>query len=98
MSQSTKIYVGNLSYSVTDNDLRRLFEQHGEVTDVKVVTDRETGRSKGFGFVTFETAEAAKAAIEGQNGVEFDGRRMSVDVARESTAGGGRRVGGGNRW
>jgi len=77
-----KLYVGNLSFETTDNDLRDLFAQHGTVTDVAILTDRETGRSRGFGFVTMGDATAANAAISALNGKEVSGRALTVNEAR----------------
>jgi RNA recognition motif-containing protein len=87
-----KLYVGNLSYQFTDGDLRRLFEPHGTVASAQVVMDRETGRSKGFGFVEMGSDREAQAAIEELNGQEQDGRRLTVNEARPRTekSGGGR--------
>ncbi|MBI2521220.1 MAG: RNA-binding protein [Bdellovibrio sp.] len=90
----TKLYVGNLSYSTTDQGLTDLFSQAGTVTSAKVVTDRETGRSKGFGFVEMSTDEEAQAAVEKFNGQELEGRQLKVDEARPATNGGGPRGGG----
>ena len=92
-----KLYVGNLSYSATEDTIRSLFEKHGKVDSVSVITDRDTGRSKGFGFVEMPNdAEAAKA-IAGLNGKEIDGRPLTVNEARpkadRGSGGGGR-----NRW
>ncbi|MGE3180564.1 MAG: RNA recognition motif domain-containing protein [Phycisphaerae bacterium] len=92
-----KLYVGNLSYSVTDSDLQGLFSEHGSVQSAQVVTDRDTGRSKGFGFVEMGSSEEAQAAIAAMNGVEHEGRALTVNEAkpRESRSGGG--GGGGGR-
>ena len=76
------IFVGNLAYSTMDHDLRQLFEQYGVVDTINVITDRDTGRSKGFGFVEMPETQAAKAAIQGLNGTELDGRAMTVDEAK----------------
>ncbi|EDR27150.1 cold-inducible RNA-binding protein, putative [Entamoeba dispar SAW760] len=78
----TRLYIGSLAYSVTDESLRAAFEKFGTVTDCKVVTDRESQRSKGFGFVTFEKDEDAKKAIEEMNEQELEGRRIKVDVSK----------------
>jgi RNA recognition motif-containing protein len=78
-----KIYVGNLSYGTTDESLRSLFASHGEVESVAVITDRDTGRSKGFGFIEMRDEEAAKAAISALDGYELDGRRIRVNEANE---------------
>jgi cold-inducible RNA-binding protein len=101
-----KLYVGNLSWSTTDEGLRSAFERFGEVTDAKVITDRETGRSRGFGFVTFSQAEQALAAVSGMDGTQLDGRNIKVSEAEDKgprTGGGGRSGGGGysgnrDRW
>ena len=77
-----KLYVGNLAYGVTDSDLHNLFEPHGTVQSAQVIMDRETNRSKGFGFVEMETGEQAQAAIDALNGQESDGRRLTVNEAR----------------
>jgi RNA recognition motif-containing protein len=79
------IYVGNLSYSTTDDTLRTLFEQHGEVSSAKVVENRETGRSRGFGFVEMPNDEEARAAIEAINDTEFEGRTLKINEARPRT-------------
>jgi len=79
------IYVGNLSYSTTDDTLRALFEQHGEVSSAKVVENRETGRSRGFGFVEMPNDEEARAAIEAVNDTEFEGRTLKINEARPRT-------------
>jgi cold-inducible RNA-binding protein len=94
-----KIYVGNLSYSVTEQQLSEYFSKFGEVTDVKVITDRATGRSKGFAFVTFASNNAVNTAVEKANGEEFEGRRLKVNVAKdgERSGGGGGHNGGGGR-
>ena len=80
---STNIYVGNLTFNTTSSDLENLFAPHGEVTKAVVITDRDTGRSRGFGFVEMGTAEAAKAAIDDLNGKNVDGRDLTVNVAKE---------------
>lgn len=86
---STKIYVGNLPYSVTDSSLQSNFAEFGGVSSAKVMTDRETGRSKGFGFVEMASAEVAQAAIEALHGMSVDGRTIVVNLARPREAGGG---------
>ena len=83
------IYVGNLSFDVDDGSLRTAFEAHGEVTSAQVIKDRETGRSRGFGFVEMPSAEQAKAAIAGLNGTELQGRTLNVNEARPRTGGTG---------
>lgn len=93
-----KLYVGNLSYSTTDEDLRALFAQAGPVVSATVITDRATGRSKGFGFVEMETTQAAQDAINRFNNTEFQQRSISVNEARpprERTFDGGNGGGGG---
>jgi RNA recognition motif-containing protein len=96
---NTKMYVGNLSYNATDAEIRELFEAHGSVTDVFIVKDRESGRPRGFAFVSMETPEQMNAAIEALNGEEFDGRALQINEARpreERPQGGGpRKFGGG---
>ena len=86
---STKIYVGNLPYSVTDSSLQSNFAEFGSVSSARVMMDRETGRSKGFGFVEMASAEVAQAAITGLNGMSVDGRSIVVNLARPREAGGG---------
>lgn len=76
------IFVGNLSYSATDQDLRQLFEQYGVVDKVNIITDRETGRSRGFGFVEMSDSRAAKAAIEALQGTQLAGRPLTVNEAK----------------
>ncbi len=76
------IYIGNLGYDVTDNELQAAFEAYGEVDSAKVIMDRDTGRSKGFGFVEMSDRDEALAAIEGLNGTELGGRNVSVNEAR----------------
>jgi len=90
-----KIYVGNLSFQTTEDALSALFQEHGEIEEVAVVTDRDTGRSRGFGFVTMPDSDAANAAIEAINGTELDGRTLNVNEARPRPSGGGGRGGGG---
>lgn len=76
------IFVGNLAFSTTDHDLRQLFEPYGVVDKCQVVTDRETGRSRGFGFVEMPDSNAAKAAIDGLHGTQFSGRPLTVNEAK----------------
>ncbi len=92
-----KLYVGNLSYSIRDEDLQQQFAEFGTLVSAKVMMDRETGRSKGFGFVEMSSADEAQAAIRGLNGQALDGRPLTVNVARprEERSGGG--FGGGRR-
>lgn len=82
MNQNTKLYVGNLSYSVTTDELKAMFSQFGNVTDAIVLVDKFSGRSKGFGFVTFETVEQAEAAVTGLNETDQGGRKLVVSFAR----------------
>ncbi|HEY1892427.1 MAG TPA: RNA-binding protein [Steroidobacteraceae bacterium] len=90
----TKIYVGNLPFSATESEVRELFAQHGTVESVSLITDRDTGRPRGFGFVEMARADAAKA-IQNLNGKELGGRALRVNEAQERTGGGG--GGGGGR-
>src|SRR5262245_15422550 len=90
-----KLYVGNLSYSVTDSELAKMFEPHGSVESAQVIMDRDTGRSKGFGFVEMKSDQEAQAAIAAMNGKEAGGRALVVNEARPKTEGGGRGHGGG---
>ena len=102
---AAKLYVGNLPYSVTEAKLEEHFSQHGKVVSARIITDKFSGRSKGFGFVEMESAEQAERAISALNGAEFEGRTIVVSEARpqeprDSRSGGG---GGGrpprqNRW
>jgi RNA recognition motif-containing protein len=93
-----RLYVGNLSYSVSSSDLEKLFATFGTVTSAQVVADRESGRSKGFGFVEMGTDEEAQAAIRGLNGQSQDGRPLTVNEARpREERGGGGGGGGGYR-
>jgi len=82
---STNLYVGNLSYDTTEDTLRTLFAEFGEIESVNVITDRYTGRPRGFGFVEMATQEAAEAAIGGLNGKSVDGREIKVDKAKPRT-------------
>ena len=77
-----KLYVGNLTYGVTDADLQRMFEAYGAVRSAQIIMDRDTGRSKGFGFVEMDSGEQAQAAIDAFNGEEVNGRRLTVNEAR----------------
>ena len=76
------IFVGNLAFSTTDHDLRQLFESYGDVDKIHVITDRETGRSKGFGFIEMPDSATANAAIQGLHGQELDGRALTVNEAK----------------
>ena len=100
-----KLYVGGLSWNTDNDGLRQAFERFGDVEDVRVVTDRETGRSRGFGFVTFNSSQAAQAAISEMDGTELDGRNIKVNEAEDKPRGGGGggdrhrgHGGGGGRW
>jgi RNA recognition motif-containing protein len=94
-----KLYVGNLSYDTSDSKLQEMFEEYGSVQSAQVIMDRDTGRSKGFGFVEMGSDEEARAAINGLNGKEVGGRALTVNEARprEERGGGGRSGGGGGR-
>ena len=109
----TKLFVGGLSFSTTDDGLRATFEPFGEVTEAKVITDRDSGRSRGFGFVTFSEDSPARKAIAEMDGTELDGRNIKVNEAEEKSGrgggggrgghggggfGGGRGGDRGNRW
>ena len=98
---NTKLYVGNLAYTITENQLQDLFAQHGSVNEVNLMLDRATGRPRGFAFVTMATSEAAQAAIQALNGKEVEGRALTVNEARpreERSGGGGGRGGGGGGY
>ncbi len=94
-----KIYVGNLAYGVSSSDLQQMFEPHGTVQSAQVIMDRDSGRSKGFGFVEMDNEQEAQAAIAALNGKEIDGRTLTVNEARprEERSGGGGGGGGGGR-
>ena len=96
---ATKLYVGNLAYGMTDTDLQNLFETHGAVRSAQVIMDRDTGRSKGFGFVEMNDANQAQAAITALNGQEINGRALTVNEARprEDRGGAPRGYASGNR-
>ena len=93
---SNKLFVGNLSFNTTENQLRDAFGAFGVISEVNLMMDRETGRPRGFGFITMNTAEEAQAAIQGLSGKSVDGRELTVNIAkpREERSGGG---GGGGR-
>ena len=102
-----KLFVGGLSWDTTDDGLRQAFASFGEITEAKVITDRDTGRSRGFGFVTFTQEEDAKKAISQMDGTSLDGKNIKVNEAQEKSPRGGGRSGGGfgggrgggrNRW
>jgi cold-inducible RNA-binding protein len=95
---ASKLYVGNLAYGVTDSDLQTMFAPFGTVQSAQVIMDRDTGRSKGFGFVEMSNGNEATAAINGLNGKEVDGRQLTVNEAKpREERGGGRSGGGGGR-
>lgn len=98
---NTKMYVGNLSFDATQEDLEGLFSAHGTVSDVFILKDRESGRPRGFAFVSMETPEEMNAAIEALNNEEFMGRNLNINEARpreeRGGGGGGRSFGGGGR-
>src|SRR6516225_4362384 len=83
-----KLYVGNLGYGVTDSDLSKMFEAHGTVESAQVIMDRDTGRSKGFGFVEMKTEQEAQAAMTALNGKDAGGRALTVNEAKPRTEGG----------
>jgi len=96
-----RLYVGNLSFTTTELELREVFGQYGTVTETKMVTDRETGRPRGFAFIEMATEQDAKQAIDELNGRELGGRALTVNEAQERSGGGGHRSGGGGgrgRW
>ena len=102
-----KLFVGGLSWDTTDEGLRQAFASYGEITEAKVITDRDTGRSRGFGFVTFAQDDDAKTAISKVDGTSLDGKTIKVNEAQEKSPRGGGRSGGGfgggrgsgrNRW
>jgi RNA recognition motif-containing protein len=92
---NSKLYVGNMSFNTSEDELRTTFGQFGAVTDVYVAMDKMTGRPRGFAFVTMGTPEEAKTAIEKLNGVDLGGRALTVNEARPKEEGGGRSFGGG---
>ena len=96
MSQQNKLYVGNLPFSVDESQLRGVFAQYGEISELALIMDRDTGRPKGFGFITFANQQAAEKALE-QNGKDLGGRALRVNIATDKprTGGGG---GGRARW
>src|SRR6202012_420016 len=101
---STKLFVGNLSFNTTENDLQEAFAAHGQVVEANLMMDRMTGRSRGFAFITYSTPDEAQKAIAAMNGAQLDGRALTVNIARpkeDRPAGGGggggrREFGGGN--
>jgi cold-inducible RNA-binding protein len=96
---SNKLFVGNLSFNTTENDLQDMFAAHGTVVEANLMVDRVSGRPRGFGFVTMGSPEEAQKAIEALNGASVDGRNLTVNVARprEERSGGGGGGGGGSR-
>ena len=93
-----KLYVGNLGYGVTDSDLTKMFEPHGTVESAQIIMDRDTGRSKGFGFVEMKTEQEAQAAITALNGQDSGGRALTVNEAKPRTEGGRGGSRGGGRY
>ena len=96
---NNKLFVGNLSFNTTENDLQDAFAAHGTVLEANLMMDRDTGRARGFGFVTMGTDEEAQKALTAMNGASLDGRNLTVNVARprEERSGGGGRSSGGHR-
>jgi RNA recognition motif-containing protein len=94
---SKKLFVGGLAWATTDQSLQSAFAAHGEISEAVVITDRETGKSRGFGFVTFVTDGDAQNAISALNGQELDGRTLNVNEAQDRRGGGGGGGGGGGR-
>jgi cold-inducible RNA-binding protein len=90
-----KLFIGGLSWDTTDDGLRQAFASYGEITEAKVITDRDTGRSRGFGFVTFAQNEDAKSAISKMDGTSLDGKTIKVNEAQEKSPRSGGRSGGG---
>ena len=80
---STNIYVGNLAFSTDSSDLERLFAEHGPVTKAQVISDRDTGRSRGFGFIEMSSADSAQNAISSLDGTDFEGRSLKANIAKE---------------
>ena len=95
MSQQSKIYAGNLSYDTKEDDLKQFFSQYGEMSEIKLIKDNVTGRSKGFAFITFENQKDADASLKA-NGTELQGRKLRVNIARDNN-GSSRRGGRYNR-
>lgn len=97
IDMNNKLYVGNLSFNTTENELHDAFAAHGTVTEANLMVDRESGRPRGFGFVTMSSESEAQAAITALNGAQMDGRPLTVNIAkpREERSGGGRSFGGG---
>jgi RNA recognition motif-containing protein len=97
-SMAKKLFVGGLSWGITDAELQKAFEPFGEIKEAKVITDRDTGRSRGFGFVTFTRDEDAATAISKMHGTNLDGRTIAVNEAQEKSPREGGRGGGRNRY
>jgi RNA recognition motif-containing protein len=97
MKMGNRLYVGNLSFGSNEQSLRDAFSAHGEVVDVHVVSDRSTGQSRGFGFVTMGSQQQAQDAMSAMSGADLDGRTLKVNEAEERSGGGGSRSGGGGR-
>ncbi len=96
---NSKLYVGGLPFSTSEEELRELFSPHGTIASVRIITDRATGRSRGFGFVEMNTSEESQAAIAALNGTSLGGRNLTVNEAKpRSESGGGGSYGGSNRW
>ena len=93
-----KLYVGGLPYAVTEDKLQEIFSAHGTVESARVITDRFTGRSRGFGFVEMSSEEEAQTAIDSLNGSDLEGRSLTVNEARPQEDRGGGGGGGGDRW
>ena len=104
VAMAKKLFVGGLSWDTNDDGLQEAFSQFGEISEAKVICDRDSGRSRGFGFVTFNDDEAADKAVAAMNGFQLDGRAIRVDVAQDRRSGGGggggghRGGGGGGGW
>jgi len=95
---ATKLYVGNLTFGVTDSELQNMFEPHGTVKSAQIIMDRDTGRSKGFGFVEMSSSDEAEAAVSALNGQEVNGRALTVNEAKPREDRGGSRGGGGGGY
>ena len=95
---NSKLFVGNISFNTTENDLQDAFAAHGTVVEANLMLDRVTGRGRGFGFVTMSTPEEAKAAIQALNGASLDGRALTVNEAKPREDRGGSGGGGGGQW
>jgi RNA recognition motif-containing protein len=108
MSQQSKIYAGNLPYDTKEADLEAFFGEYGNTTEIKIIKDNATGRSKGYAFITFEKQQDALTACEEANGKDLEGRKIRVNMARDNNRNGGRggsrggrggsRFGGGGNW